>query len=371
MKTPLRFLFPFVCIVLSCAPVTTNTDTDAGSELLRCIPGQSEECSCPDGSSGAQVCNDDGTFDPCLCESGDVEDECETTLTGMVGCEEVDFLFVVDTSRSMEVVQANLVKSFPSFIKQIRGTLRTQDYNIMVVAADEYITDACEVSCCSHGSFSNCSNPGDGCYGYECGSIYEQDLCDQTIGAGIVFPMGYNTANRPCDFQDGLRYLTSDHPELEEAFSCAATLGTPGHGNEYPIGAMLRALDPELTGPGRCNEGFLRPNSILVVTILSDASCVTCCSDEQRQGVPQQWYEDLLAVKCGREDAIVMLVLTGDYGQEDGVCTERQQYSPKLIEFGELFGEQGFVGSICSDDYTPFFSAAVELVDRTCNDFMY
>jgi len=58
-----------------------------------CVPGQSVPCACPDGSTGAQVCADDGqSFGPCECEGGDdgSGDDGGTTDTGGTGgsCED-------------------------------------------------------------------------------------------------------------------------------------------------------------------------------------------------------------------------------------------------------------------------------------------
>jgi hypothetical protein len=36
----------------------------------RCIPGQSAACTCTDGSKGAQLCKDDGTYASCTCSGG-------------------------------------------------------------------------------------------------------------------------------------------------------------------------------------------------------------------------------------------------------------------------------------------------------------
>lgn len=53
-----------------------------------CVPGQSVPCACPDGSTGAQVCADDGqSFGPCECDGGDdgTGDDGGTTDTGSTG----------------------------------------------------------------------------------------------------------------------------------------------------------------------------------------------------------------------------------------------------------------------------------------------
>ena len=46
------------------------------------------------------------------------------------GCGNVDFLFVIDNSFSMDQYQTRLVASFPGFVDAIRGALgQAQDYN--------------------------------------------------------------------------------------------------------------------------------------------------------------------------------------------------------------------------------------------------
>jgi hypothetical protein len=41
---------------------------DGGAEA--CVPGRSVGCSCVDGTLGAQVCQSDGTYAPCVCGGG-------------------------------------------------------------------------------------------------------------------------------------------------------------------------------------------------------------------------------------------------------------------------------------------------------------
>jgi hypothetical protein len=61
--------------------------------------------------------------------------------------------------------------------------------------------------------------------------------------------------------------------------------------------------------PGGCNEGFLRPDAILVVTLISDED------DMYSEGDPDTWKQALLTAKADDEEAIVMLGLLGDTGQ--------------------------------------------------------
>ncbi len=54
-----------------------NAACDGSNE---CTKGESVGCACPDGSEGAQVCLEDGTFDECVCSDGS-----STTTTGSAG----------------------------------------------------------------------------------------------------------------------------------------------------------------------------------------------------------------------------------------------------------------------------------------------
>jgi hypothetical protein len=56
-----------VSIVLIGAALAAATSGCGGS---RCTTGESASCACADGREGAQICQDDGTFDPCVCGSG-------------------------------------------------------------------------------------------------------------------------------------------------------------------------------------------------------------------------------------------------------------------------------------------------------------
>jgi hypothetical protein len=44
-----------------------------GGSAPACVPGRSEVCGCVDGTEGAQVCQADGTFAPCMCGPTDFE----------------------------------------------------------------------------------------------------------------------------------------------------------------------------------------------------------------------------------------------------------------------------------------------------------
>ena len=53
---------------LGCAS-PAHTGGDGGGGPASCTPGQSAACACTDGQAGAQLCQLDGTFAPCVCEA--------------------------------------------------------------------------------------------------------------------------------------------------------------------------------------------------------------------------------------------------------------------------------------------------------------
>lgn len=264
-----------------------------------------------------------------------------TSTTGPAGCKQVDFLFVIDNSVSMENEQSQLTAAFPAFIDTIKNTLPTNDYHVMVVDTDD--TGRCSPSMCSH---STCQAAGK----YACMDIFS--ACDTTRGAGVVHPAGEFASNMPCDFEPGKRFLLASDPDLTANFTCAAKVGTAGNPSERPMDAMVEAVSPSLEGPGGCNEGFLRENAILVVTFISDDPNV------EDQNTAQETFDALVAAKGGDVDKIVMLGLIPGMG-----CGSGGKHWAQLIS---LFGAQGIQGPVCSMDYNAFFQDAVGTILDAC-----
>lgn len=129
---------------------------------------------------------------------------------------------------------------------------------------------------------------------------------------------------------------------------------------------MVNALAPEINAPLGCNNGFLRDDALLVVTLIQDTY------DEDSPGSVESWIEALRTAKHGDDDAYVVLVLTPDvdvspwelclYGKYDST-----QNPLRLLAKGV---EHGFIGSICEESFDPFFSEAVGEVIELCNDFV-
>ena len=312
-----------------------------------------------------------------------------TAGTG-IGCNGVDFLFVVDNSQSMGGEQENLINSFPGFISTIQNTLSTQDYNIMVVDSDA-------VGLGSTGNFSSvtqcfkkndileceCSPPetccdkvcaDDGptaiCNGYPaCDQPPPPSVspCDYALGAGKI----YSPQLDVCYDADEFRFMTNAEPDLEGSFECVANVGTSGSGNEKMMEAMSSAVTPPLMVPGGCNGGFIRDDAILVVTFITDEE------DEHSSGTPEEWKEALVQAKGGNEDGIFVLGVFGDPEEPDTPCGKggafgggNAQHAPKLQQFLDSFGEKGHFCSVCSYDYSECFYEAVAGIDTTCEEYI-
>jgi hypothetical protein len=324
-----------------------------------------------DGSpGGADEAGDDVKLDVAAADDGLGPDD---------GCRKIDFLFVIDNSGSMWDNQINLANSFPGFIETITETLDAQDYHIMVTDSDAWtpmstlsnIDGACEVYpwCCFEvcGPSSTCASflTGDTSYGPCPVAPPAPTACDATLGAGRNLDFDVFDPHE-CAIADGRRYMLQTQPDLLGTFECVARAGIGGDWNERPVGAAVAALSEPLNGAGGCNEGFLRDDALLVLTIISDANPYSGHLDLD---VPSAEFHDaIVAAKHGDPQALVVLGLFDDGHVAASPCPNPNgnEYYQEVMSH---FGARGFYGSVCAEDYTPFFLDAVDDIDAACEDF--
>src|SRR5262245_58983589 len=276
----------------------------------------------------------------------------------VMGCMKVDLLFVIDNSNSMAAHQQNLAKSFPGFIQTIQNTLKGQDYHIMIVDTDAQ--DSCDDTCMGGAPFCALAN------GAKCADLGVATGCDATLGAGRV--LGLGKQKQPCGPLDGGRFMTQNQQDLAGTFTCVATVGTYGQGNEQPMGALMAAVGGGAAG--MCNKGFLRDDALLVVTVVTDAPPAT--GAEQVNGMPAVWVSTLAAAKAGKESSISVLGLVSDGDLPGGLCStesgDAKLGAPKLRDWVGLFTYH-VLASVCEPDYTQFFATAVKTIEDACNHF--
>ena len=285
---------------------------------------------------------------------------------GPMGCEKIDFLFVIDNSGSMRDNQEALIEAFPGFIQAIQDNVQGTDHHIMVIDSDENPAWLCEEFL--DGAHCDGSNPQpNDCNEYVCGSIDDLGECAVTLGAGVVHPVGGYASNMDCDFPPGRRYLTSEDADLVAKFSCAALVGISGNGDEYPMTAMVDAVGDTLGAADACNEGFLRDDAILVVTVVSDDPASPFAPDDDASaGDPMVWYDGLVAAKNDDPDAIAVIGLVP---WMDTSCVFENVETERFVDFVELFGDKGVLGSVCAGDYADVFAQTIAVIDTTCDEF--
>jgi hypothetical protein len=166
---------------------------------------------------------------------------------------DVDILFMIDNSNSMEQMQKNLRDNFPNLIGALRSpkTNKLPNLRIGVISPDlgagSFSFETCETPGGDGGRLHNtpgklslpgCPTPSDKWISY-------------TESGGVV------TTN--------VQGATSTDPEeqVKQAFSCIAYLGPGGCGFEQPLEATRLALSG-------ANPGFLRTGSILVVVLITN-----------------------------------------------------------------------------------------------------
>ena len=226
--------------------------------------------------------------------------------------------------------------------------MQGQDYNIIVVDSDGDPSWACSagvaVQCCPD------FTPGS----------YAFDTCDLELGAGVREPHGGSASNMDCGMPAGRRYMRGDDANLEDMFACVAQVGVSGNFAEFPIEGAVRSLE----NPMSCNDGFLRDDAILVMTVITDDhDGDVAYPGDAEMGDPAAWYQRIVAAKGGNEDATVFIALTSNH------CI-----GPPVAPFMGIvtqFGDQGVQGSNCSlPEMLDTFETAVSTISATCDEFI-
>ena len=279
-----------------------------------------------------------------------------------VGCKgKIDFLFVMSDSWLLEDMQPVLVAAYSKFIETIATKFADFDYHIMVVDGEknwglshcnavcpDIFTCMAWDDCCPQVGGKPMDSLCCGVSDYPCDELDLVSECDELIGAGTVFPAGFSASNQPCKIDGDRRYLTQDQSELSETFSCIARVGISGHNN---LGeALVNAVSPELNAPGGCNEGFLRDDALLMVTLLS-----TGTGDVDSPGTPLQWYKAVVAAKNGDPTAVIMFLI----GNPGCPWWDRHCELVKLFPYWHIQSSH-------AKDLSPGFDTATDLVEEVC-----
>jgi hypothetical protein len=165
---------------------------------------------------------------------------------------QVDLLFMIDDSSSMETGQANLRANLPSFMDVLKGLPGgLPDLHVAVVTSDMGAGDG--------SSIAGCSTHGDnGGFRYQ--------------ATGNCTSVGFTDPNATFLVDSGGTFPTTNfgNQDLTAVFQCISTVGATGCGFEHQLASIARALGADGAAAPPQNAGFLRPNAILAIVLLTN-----------------------------------------------------------------------------------------------------
>lgn len=320
---------------------------------------------------------------------------------------DLDLVFLIDNSGSMEEEQINLRKNFPVLINELEkipGGL--PNVHIGVISSDV-----------GAGNIFISGNPACNRPGGDKGEFQVKSGCGLNADAKFIKSFNNGTQN---NFSG----------ELADVFGCMAELGINGCGFEHQLQSLRVALAENVT-PG--NAGFLRPDAFLALVLItdeddcsappdSDLFADTSFGDQQGslrcnitghlcdgKAPPAMPFQTPLAncvanpggrlipvdeisrfifgLKGNFPERIIVSAITGIPGNENGAQyaftkTKQPNSSLELLDvepvcnsaggtaapairikkFVESFGENGTIDSICSNDFSPALKRIGELI---------
>jgi hypothetical protein len=308
----------------------------------------------------------------------------------------VDIVVMVDNSGSMAQEQTALTAAFPALVRDLvdprddDGDGRpdhapVEDLHLGVISSDMGTMGS---------PVSTCSNPDVGDNG-----CFRSTPSPVVSGCLATYPTFLA--------RDASNAATYDADQLAQDFTCIATLGTSGCGFEQQLEAMRVAVTTDMR-PGGCNDGFLRPDSILVLIWVTDEDdCSTSPDhpemfDQDRTDLGHlslrcflhpdfldtfsSYVEAFAALRPSTPEKLVVAMITGvppdeplciGRGDDLAGCLSVTRMIPtidpvmpvqlipscntsmglafpptRLVEVAQAFGSQAYVDSICQSDWS-------------------
>ena len=257
-------------------------------------------------------------------------------------CSKMDILFIVDDSGSMKEEQDNLAKNFPKFVEKIQS-FKTKggsalDWRIAVTTTARNLTYSVSTP---FGPMAMTEKGDDGAFRHK----------------------GCTTAKK---------WVEKSDPDPIKTFSCMAKAGTGGASIEMPLYATELALVDRVKDG--TNAGFLRPDALLAVIILTDEDdCSrednnftiandTC--DQMKEVRPVSEYKQVLDTVANGAGRWATAVIAGEKA-----CTSSfgdAVEAKRLKDFVGLAGNNGTFSSICEGDLSGAIEKALDKFDAAC-----
>lgn len=205
----------------------------------------------------------------------------------------VDVLFVVDNSGSMQQEQTKLAANFQSFIQYFQNL--GLDFQLAVVTTD----------------------------------VYDPSQSGRFVGNPKI--------------------LKSTTADLAAAFQSNVNVGTDGSGVERGLEAARLALSEPLASGE--NAGFLRPDSILAIVVVSDEEDGGSESNAPVQDPVSEYVSFFLSLRGGDPSKVNLSAIAGDV--PSGCSSEDAEATPAYRYAEAVNALNGAFGSICADDFGP------------------
>lgn len=324
---------------------STSQGSEAGRDAGRDARGQLDDEDASESPDAEDAVDEDATGTPDSPSGQDVSQP-DVESVDIAGedsgaedfCGDIDILFVIDSSGSMADNQASLIRSFPGFVEGMRTRLlNAPSFRVGVTTSSDVFNNR-----------AGCTE----------------------IGSLVTQTSGPSSSNRNCaPFASGAAWMGHLDTQLEEHFACAAQVGVSGSDDERMMRATLNAISPEFTAPGACNEGFARPDALLVLVLITDEDDVAdgcdgtgSCLSYGSGGTPDEWAAELARHRGGSTENVVVLALVGR--RPDNPCGA--VVNSRVAGFARRFGDAGLVGDVCADSYDAFFTEALPVIADAC-----
>lgn len=233
---------------------------------------------------------------------------------------QLDILFVVDNSGSMQPYQDNLANNFNSFIQAF--VTKGYDFKIAVTSTQAYLSNA------AHTGNSNYARFSDGYFSHT-----------------------------------GIRVITPSTPNLTNVFMTNVRIGTNGAGDERAFSSFREALNNPV------NSGFLRNQAFLSVIILSDEDdfsgdgrCQNCGTSHNYNAATLDPVASYLTQldQITRSTAPYRRYNVNAIAVIDQACYQANQGTGSImgVRYMDLVGRaQGLLGSICDTSFATTLNA--------------
>ncbi len=289
------------------------------------------------------------------------------TLGPVKGCGKIDILFVINdggdiatpTSKKESTNDALSIRNGTNaFLHAMQEQASEYDLHVMVVKGDPLWEGTNgPTDCCAP------DKPCDELGPYPCDPPFgTTNDCDYTLGAGVRYPVGFMASNRNCELADGHRYLAEAQGDFAETFDCILNVGRSGTGGQKYLGAMVQAVGPTLNALDGCNAGFLRPDAMLVVVILS------VFGDVHSPGTPEGLAASLIAAKDGYAGGIVVVGILDSVEYDPNADPCADDPDDRTRQFVEDFPTH-VLGSYCAPDIGVNLVQAVDVIESACAEF--